>query len=262
MTHQEPNLANVPAKGALFGEECRRVFVADEGWVQVGADAEQLELRCLAKRLSPYDGGAYAEEVMHGDVHTLHVSVAAGIDRDLVTVTIRKGGKTVTYAWLYGAGDGKLAASYKGIPDVPKRSGKQIRQGYEQGITGVAQLLSRLKAMLKQWGAIKALDGGKLYSRSSHSVLNLQLQSDGALIMKVALIFADQLLAEAGLTEGRDFKWVGNIHDELQATSKREYAETVGQAMVDGMRMAGEWFDFPVPIDGKFMIGDSWAETH
>ncbi|MBO8085940.1 MAG: hypothetical protein J7D61_07860 [Marichromatium sp.] len=262
MTHQNPNLANVPATGALYGEECRRVFTADDGWLQIGADAEQLELRCLANRLARYDDGAYANELMHGDAHTLHIAVAAAVARELVTSSIRKGGKSVTYAWLYGAGDAKLAATYREIKGVPKRSGKQIRQGYEQGITGVAQLLESLRRQLKARGWIRALDGGRLYSRSEHSVLNLQLQSDGALIMKAALIFAEELLTEQGLVEGRDWKLVGSIHDEYQTTAPPEHAEAVGQALVDGIRRAGEWFGFPLPTDGQCMIGQNWAETH
>jgi len=262
MTHNEPNLANVPASGSLYGEECRHCFVADEGWVLVGADAEQLELRALANRLYPYDGGQYAKELTEGDAHTLHISVAAGIPRDSVTKPIRSGGKSVTYAWLYGAGDGKLADTYKGISGVPKRAGKAIRDGYEKGITGVDALLGKLRAMVKQRGYIRALDGGKLYSRSEHSILNLQLQSDGALIMKVGLIFADALAASRGLVEGQDFKWVGNIHDEIQVTAKPDCGDTIGQCLVDGLRMSGEYFKFPLPIDAKYMIGSSWAETH
>jgi len=262
MTHQEPNLANVPAKGALYGEECRKVFVADDGWVQIGADAEQLELRCLANRLAPYDGGAYAEELVSGDAHTLHISAAAGISRDLVTPEIRKGGKTVTYAFLYGAGDGKLKKSYSGIKGVPKKSGKDVRKGYEKGIKGMEPLIEKLKEQVNARGYIRALDGGKLYSRSDHSVLNLQLQSDGALIMKAALIFADQLLAEMGLVEGVDFKYVGAIHDEYQMTSAPEHADAVGSSLVRGMEMAGEWFGFPLPTTGDYKIGNNWSETH
>jgi DNA polymerase I-like protein with 3'-5' exonuclease and polymerase domains len=262
MTHQEPNLANVPAKGALFGEECRRAFVADEGWVQVGADAEQLELRCLANRLAQYDGGAYAEELVSGDAHTLHISAAAGIPRELVTPEIRKGGKGVTYCFIYGGGDAKLAASLKAISDLKPIPGKQIRSNYEHGIAGLKKLLNRLQGQVKASGFILALDGGQLYSRSSHSVLNLQLQSDGALLMKVGLIFADQLIAEAGLTEGRDFKWVGNVHDEYVTTAKPEYGDVVGRCLVKGMEMAGEWFGFPLPITGEYQIGKTWADTH
>jgi DNA polymerase I-like protein with 3'-5' exonuclease and polymerase domains len=262
MTHNNPNLANVPAKGALFGEECRAVFVADKGWVQVGADAEQLELRCLANRLAPYDQGAYAEELISGDAHTLHISAAADIPRAEVTPDIRKGGKGVTYCFIYGGGDAKLGASLKAISGLKPIPGKQIRENYERGITGLKKLLNHLQSRIKADGYIKALDGGRLYSRSSHSVLNLQLQSDGALLIKVGLVFADQLLSEKGLTEGRDFKYIGVIHDEVQTTAKCEHAVTVGEALVRGMEMAGEWFRFPLPTTGEYKIGNNWSETH
>jgi len=137
-----------------------------------------------------------------------------------------------------------------------------VREGYEKGIHGLEYLLDKLRAQVSSRGYIRALDGGKLYSRSDHSVLNLQLQSDGALVMKSALIFADQLLAEAGLTEGLDFKYVGNCHDEVILTAKPEYADVAGQALVDGMRMSGEWFGFPLPITAEYHIGNSWGETH
>jgi DNA polymerase I-like protein with 3'-5' exonuclease and polymerase domains len=262
MTHQSPNLAQVPAKGALYGEECRRVFTGDDGWVLVGADAEQLELRCLAKRLAPYDGGSYAEELLSGDAHTLHISAAAGIPRESVTSEIRKGGKTVTYAFLYGAGNNKLAQSYRPIQGVPKRTGKAIREGYEKGIKGLGPVIESLQSQIAERGYIRALDGGKLFSRSEHSALNLQLQSDGALVMKVALIFADQILAEAGYSEGRDFKFVGNVHDEAITTCRPELADVVGRALVGGMRRAGEWFNYPLPIEGQYLIGSNWSETH
>jgi DNA polymerase I-like protein with 3'-5' exonuclease and polymerase domains len=238
------------------------VFVADKGWVQVGADAEQLELRCLANRLAPYDQGAYAEELISGDAHTLHISAAADIPRAEVTPDIRKGGKGVTYCFIYGGGDAKLGASLKAISGLKPIPGKQIRENYERGITGLKKLLNHLQSRIKADGYIKALDGGRLYSRSSHSVLNLQLQSDGALLIKVGLVFADQLLSEKGLTEGRDFKYIGVIHDEVQTTAKCEHAVTVGEALVRGMEMAGEWFRFPLPTTGEYKIGNNWSETH
>lgn len=80
--------------------------------------------------------------------------------------------------------------------------------------------------------------------------------------MKVSLIMADQILKEKGYREGKDFKWVGNIHDEIQATAPREIAEEVGQALVEGMHQAGVWFKFALPISGEYKIGENWSETH
>lgn len=78
-THQSPNIAQVPAVGVPYGEECRSLFYAPEGWSMVGCDASGLELRCLAHYMARYDGGAYREVILHGDVHTLNQE-AAGLE--------------------------------------------------------------------------------------------------------------------------------------------------------------------------------------
>lgn len=77
-THSSPNVAQVPRKGALMGEECRSLFTVPKGWVQAGIDASGLELRCLAHFMYPYDNGAYAHEILNGDIHTAN-QLAAGL---------------------------------------------------------------------------------------------------------------------------------------------------------------------------------------
>lgn len=39
------------------------------------------------------------------------------------------------------------------------------------------------------------------------------------------------------------------------------YSE-VGEICVQGMRNAGKFFNFRVPIDGQYIVGGSWADTH
>ncbi len=53
MTHNNPNVAQVPAIRAAFGKECRELFHPTQGYVQIGADASGLELRCLAHYMAP-----------------------------------------------------------------------------------------------------------------------------------------------------------------------------------------------------------------
>ena len=68
-THHDPNLAQVPAVGTLWGEEFRSLFYAPEGYSLLGCDASGLELRCLAHYMAAFDKGAYAEIILHGDIH-------------------------------------------------------------------------------------------------------------------------------------------------------------------------------------------------
>jgi hypothetical protein len=70
-THAYPNIAQVPSSSSPYGHECRELFEIPEGWsALVGADASGLELRCLAHFMAKWDGGAYGDVLLNGDIHT------------------------------------------------------------------------------------------------------------------------------------------------------------------------------------------------
>jgi len=91
-THAYPNISQVPSGGSPYGNECRELFVVPTGWTLMGADASGLELRCLAHFMAKYDGGAYGEALLNGDIHTTNM-VAAGL-------TSRPQAKTFIYGFL------------------------------------------------------------------------------------------------------------------------------------------------------------------
>lgn len=76
MTHNKPNLAQVPAVGKPFGKECRELFCVPKGKKLVGVDVSGLELRMLAHFLAKYDGGAYGKALLEGDIHTVNQQAA------------------------------------------------------------------------------------------------------------------------------------------------------------------------------------------
>ena len=96
--HRKPNLAQVPSD-----ERFRSLFTATPGMVMVGADLAGIELRMLAHYLARYDGGRYAKILTTGDIHQTNAD-KIGITRSQV--------KTVTYAFLYGAGDQRIGQAY------------------------------------------------------------------------------------------------------------------------------------------------------
>lgn len=82
MTHNRPNVAQVPSCSSLHGEECRSLFTVRPGYKLVGADASGLELRCLAHYMARWDEGAYAREVLEGDIHTANMNAAGLTERN------------------------------------------------------------------------------------------------------------------------------------------------------------------------------------
>jgi DNA polymerase I-like protein with 3'-5' exonuclease and polymerase domains len=86
----------------------------------VGADLEGLELRALGHYLHRFDEGAFADVVCNGDIHQQNAD-RVGCTRTQV--------KTLTYAFIYGAGDQKLGHSlHPEMSDAQKKSlGSDLR---------------------------------------------------------------------------------------------------------------------------------------
>ena len=127
--HRNPNLGQVPA-----GPEFRELFTASPGKVMVGADLSGIELRMLAHYLGRYDGGRYADILLNDDIHQ--------VNADKIGIT-RRQVKTVTYAFLYGAGNEKIGMSYDNSlqPKEARKKGQEIREAYVSAIEGLADLL-------------------------------------------------------------------------------------------------------------------------
>jgi len=261
MTHDHPNLAQVPNVDSAYGPEMRALFLPDEGHLMVGCDAQALEARGLGSRLAPYDGGAYARLVENFDVHRVNAGYIEKKAPDEVTKSERDAVKTPFYALVYGAGDWKLGVSIGGrqLTQVAAvRLGKKSRALLLDAIPALRQLIKVLKGRVEKYGKLRAMDGSLLYGRAAHAALNLQLQSDGALIMKVALIFADEELTRNGI----EYEWVLNVHDEFQATVEPSRAEEAGQIMRQAIRAAGHFLGSECAMEGAYKVGNSWRETH
>lgn len=255
-THHHPNLAQVPAVGAPYGERCRELFYAPEGYVMLGADASGLELRCLSHYLTKFDGGAYRDVVLHGDIHTANQQ-AAGL-------ATRAEAKRFIYAFLYGAGDvliGSLLV-HNGTEEEQKKLGAKVKKQFLKKTPALALLIKGVQEKVEKQGWLKGLDGRRLPSRSKHSALNLLLQSAGAVVMKKATCILWELLTEAGYKDGTDVLQVLHIHDEYQLYVKEEIAHDVGKLAVEAIRKAGDHFGFRCPLDGEYKIGKNWAQTH
>ncbi len=255
MTHSNPNLAQVPGNKAPYGEECRACFIADEGFVLVGCDADALELRDLAGYMAAWDGGAYIETVLRGDK-------AEGTDMHTINATLlgcdRETAKVFFYAMIYGAGIAKLAA----ILGVSVKEAAIRKERLLNGVPALGALIKAVAAKIEKQGYVVGLDGRRLVTRSANAALNTLLQSAGAIQMKRGLVILYDTLTTLGWKWGRDFTIVGLIHDEWQSNVRPELAEEFGARAVTAIRDAGSFYSFRCPLDGQFKVGQTWRDTH
>lgn len=250
-THHSPNVSQVPANRAVYGKECRACFTVPEGWKLVGADMAGLELRTFAHYLAAFDKGEYSKIVTEGDVHT-HNQLAAGLES-------RDQAKTFIYALLYGAGSLRIGQIVNGT----EKEGNRLKHKFMSGMPAYSKLKAAVDASCSK-GWIKGLDGRRLHIRSTHAALNTLLQGAGAILCKQWLLSFYDYMTNSGYTHGfeGDFVIVGWIHDEIQVATKEEYTEVVGNALVHCAKKAGEAFDFKVPLDSSYSVGNNWSETH
>jgi len=241
-SHRNPNLSQVPSD-----ERFRRLFTASPDLVMVGADLSGIELRMLAHYLARYDGGRYADILLNGDIHQENAD-KIGISRRQV--------KTVTYAFLYGAGDQKIGTSFDGSlgETQSKRKGKEIRKAFVDAIPGLSDLLQAVKRAAER-GYVRGLDGRNISVDKGHVALNYLLQGSAAIIAKRWMVLADAQLDSHS-------HQLGFIHDELQYETIPASVNDLKFLLELTAVQAGEYYNLRLPIAAEAKSGKNWAEVH
>jgi len=214
MTASQPNLQQVSGD-----PRARALFIPKDGWVQVGIDASGLEARLLANRMAQWDKGEYGDVVVNGDIHTTNQKAAGLNSRDQA--------KTFFYALIYGAGDGKIGS----IVGKRAKEGKSIKDQFFKSMPALKNLIDNCDFQVAQKGTITLLDGREVPCRSKHKALNVQIQGDGAIVMKLAQILLNSKIQKDS-----------NLRDCIEESGKR--------------------LGCTVPMDGEYRIGKNWAECH
>ena len=240
--HRKPNLAQVPSD-----ERFRQLFKATPGHVMVGADLSGIELRMLAHYLARYDQGRYTRILTTGDIH------ATNAERIGIT---RKQVKTVTYAFLYGAGDTKIGYSYdKQLSEErATKKGREIRKAYVDAIPGLKELLADVHKKSER-GYVYGLDHRRILVDSRHKSLNYLLQGSSAVIAKRWMVLTHEKLPS-------HINQLAFVHDELQFECKEEDQEDLRFLLEFSAALAGEYYKMRCPVTAESKTGNTWADVH
>jgi DNA polymerase I-like protein with 3'-5' exonuclease and polymerase domains len=216
----------------------------------VGADLAGIELRLLAHYLARYDGGRYADVLLNGDIHQENAD-KIGISRRLV--------KTVTYAFLYGAGDQKIGLSYDQSlsQNEARKKGKEIRQAYMDAIPGLEKLVNATKKAAER-GYVRSIDDRRISVDSGHKALNYLLQSGAGVIAKRWMVMTDEVVKRS--------KWKAHqvlfCHDELQYECGKDLITELKETLEQSAVKAGLYYNLRIPIAAESGHGNTWSDTH
>ena len=244
MAHHKPNMAQVPAVYSPYGKECRELWTISNPDTHqlVGTDASGLELRCLAHYMGDEK---FTNEVLTGDVHTANQKAAGLQTRDQA--------KTFIYAFLYGAGPGKIGTVVGGS----WAEGEELIAKFLKNMPSLNRLRKTVADAARS-GRITGLDGRKLHIRHEHAALNTLLQGAGAIVCKQWLVEMDRMIWEHGL----DAKLVASVHDEYQFEVAKPDINSFTKITKEAMKVTQNILNFKCDLDCDYKVGNNWAETH
>jgi len=266
MAHRSPNLANIATEKSIkyktenlynlavyYGGEMRKLWVCpDDCWL-VGCDADQIQLRVLAHYLNDEK---FIQALLTGkkengtDLHTLNQMALAPHCKT------RDQAKTFIYAFLLGAGVGKVA-------QILNCSAKEARDAIQRFIAhypGLRRLKEEVIPRDASRGYFQGFDGRFIVCDSEHLMLAGYLQAGEAVIMK----HANLLWRQDARREGLDFRQVNFVHDEWQTYCRgtKETAERLGCLQAEAIRTTSNNLQLHCTMQGNYRIGRNWHDTH
>lgn len=266
VSHSSPNSANMPVakrspKDTDFekfindiNDEMRACVIAPKGKVLVGTDADGIQMRIFAHLTGDQN---LIEALIKGkkedetDIHSLNRK-ALGTD----LCKSRDVAKTYIYAWLLGAGTGKVAE----ILETSFAKAKAAVSNFLETYPGLKELKQKRIPREAEQGYFIGLDGRKVVCNSEHLMLSGHLQNGEKVIMSLAEQLWRRDLEEAGI----EYSLVNWVHDEWQTLvdDDPDVIKTTQEIQKDSIRRAGELLGLRCPLAGTSAYGHNWKETH
>ncbi len=258
MASHHPNMQNMPRDGF------RSLFCAREGYVLVGLDYSQQELRVAAlvtrdeELLRVYEEG--------GDVHTNTAAAILKLSKDKVGKEQRQLAKAVIFGLLYGQGAKGLAIYAKrqyGVDMTEEEAEKhrnglfRIYKGLRKWQMATGRHVEITKKVRTPCGRERDFSRERLGYRYT-AALNLPIQGAAAEITLHALIRLSPVICE-------DCRLVNVIHDEILLEVREDMVEEFSLKAKVAMEQAFlDVFPDATPYIGGLVeakMGKNWEET-
>jgi DNA polymerase I len=259
LSSSDPNLQNIPIRTEQ-GAELRKGFIPDEGFVFLGADYSQIELRILAHMSGD---PAFVEAFNSGrDIHRQTAAIMFGVPVAEVTGQMRAAAKTVNFATIYG--QGPVALSHQLGTSVAEA--KTFIEQYFERFPGVRRYLDTQIEMARECGYVETLSGRRRYipeirtrnysmrQFGERAATNAPVQGTAADIIKIAMIRIHDTLRARSLGA----RMLLQVHDELVFEVPIDAIDETRSLVKELMEGA---FPLDVPLEVETGVGSSWYES-
>lgn len=265
LSHQKPNTANIPQakpsdKDTPFQKEIqalngemRKLFRARPGWRLIGTDADGIQMRIFAHLCGDQN---LIDSLVNGrkedktDPHSLNQRLLGPVcgSRDVA--------KTFIYAFLLGAGTGKISE----ILECSFSEAKDAVDNFVRALPGLNELKKNRIPKEASQGYFIGLDGRKVINDSAYHMLAGHLQCGEKVIMARAMERWVSVLNKEKVPYAVH-NWV---HDEWQTgcPDDDDICDFIQQTQLDALLRTGEELGLLLPTPGSSDWGYNWKETH
>ncbi len=245
----DPNMQTLPASGE-WGKSVRHGFVAPKGFVFIGCDYSQIELRVLA--MLSRDARLVESFEQGNDIHASVASLVFGVPQSEVTPDMRRKAKVINFGIIYGMG---VQALQKNL-GTTKEDTQKFYTEYFEAFPTIKGYLDGTRDFAKEHGYTETAFGRRRYfptitssapflrAFAERMASNAPLQGTAADIIKIAIVHIDEALTKKGLR--KDAHLVLQVHDELVYEVKEEIAEEVRVIIIKAM--IGVIDHSPIPL--------------
>ncbi len=260
LSSSDPNLQNIPIR-TKSGKRIRSAFIASDGFLLLGADYSQIELRILA---SMSGDAALVEAFRKGqDIHSLTAAQIFSRELSKVSDEERRQAKAVNFGILYG----KSAFSLAEDLGIPRGAAASIIERYFARYPTIRAFIDGLKSVAKEKGYAETLFGRRRNIEGIHSqnkvilgmaermAVNTPIQGTAADLIKIAMIHLFAALEK----EKSGAKLILQVHDELVLEVPTSEIDATKALVREHMESAGEG-KVHVPINVEMGTAKNWLD--
>lgn len=264
LSSSDPNLQNIPIRTEL-GKRIRAAFVARPGYLLVGADYSQIELRVLAE----LSGDALLKDAFQkgADIHTLTAARVFHVDEANVTSDLRRKAKAINFGLIYG----KTAFSLAEELGISRAEASDIISVYFRQYPTIRTYLDGLAESAKAKGYAETLYGRRrpiegindrnkmVQAMAERMATNTPLQGTAADLMKLAMVRVHRELPKREMKS----RMILQVHDELVLEvpeNEVDAARALVKEMMEGVGRISGFPQFSVPLTVETGKGTNWLD--
>lgn len=266
MASQNPGLQNIPLRTER-GRAIRHAFIASEGFMLVGLDYSQIELR-LAAMLSK-DEKLCAIFRSGRDVHQEVAARVFHVDPEAVDAEMRRRAKIINFGILYGMGVNALRAQL----GTTTAEAHQFLEEYFSTFKTLAEYLESTRGFARKNGYTETLFGRRrqfpemkstlpyVRAQAERMAINAPIQGTQADIIKLAMVRIDDMLQEEMARE--DAHLLLQVHDELVYEIRDARVNDLSEKIKEIMEsVLADKETHEVPVIATMKSGRDWGDMH